>query len=366
MSAFSGQAIHDPRAMPELRAALLDFAEPGGAWGNAEQARTLRDMVGSISGKSGSDSNVIMGPRGFGREDLANALHVARFRAENALDWSRRTLADAQLYHVSEELCEILFSSEESVPHDTVLRSDMAPSPAGFVVFSEPFTGIDSDASNDAIRVDAIMWGPVKLPPREINWEVEDQFVLPGFAIATFRYAERGQPDLEDGELQRLGMSLTLPQWLPLGRSDWVLGDAIDTVPNTGIEAESATHQSMMEDRRLIAALWALIEQRKLVERTTVTAPRPAQKRLDRMGDTTSRDVVVIHLRREAHEFLPVNEDGSTGRKVGVRFYVRPFWRHQRFGRGRAESKLILIAGHWRGPDGAPLKNVERVFELDR
>ena len=55
-----------------------------------------------------------------------------------------------------------------------------------------------------------------------------------------------------------------------------------------------------------------------------------------------------------------------TGRKLNVRFPVKAHYRRQPYGKGRQLRRLVLVPAHWRGPDGAPVSKVERVWELDR
>jgi hypothetical protein len=360
---FPRQVSEDPRQMPELRRALLDFGHKGGPWERAEMVRSMQDMIGTYNGKADDvDLRAFTGPKGIGAEEMPKALEAAQIRGVNAMTWYRDGLERAQLMHVSPEMCEVLFASEQSIPPDTVLHEDMLPTPSGFCVFGQPFTGIDSGEERDEIRVDAVLWHPVRLPPRdEYLYGVDG--ALPGIAMAAFRYMDAmNQHDQMANEEMGGGNGQDSKLWLPLGRADWLFDDTIEKLPHEGLHPGKA-HDSMMEDRRLHAALWSLIQQKRLVTRTAVLASKPARKRLDRQGDTTSREVEVIHLRRP--EYRPLNADGSTGRKIGVRFTVRPHWRNQPYGKDSAKRKLILIPPHWKGDPDAPIQHTERVWSLD-
>lgn len=367
------QVFQDPREMPELRRGLLDLAAPDHFWERAEQHRAFGQMVGTFTGTSadhiihtGHGTDIITGPVGYDTADVPAALQGAMAMTRTAMQWNRTALAQAQLIHVSDELCEVLFASHESMPLDRELHREDMPSPYGLVVFETPFQGIDSGTRYENVRVDAILWGPVRLPPRDQFVSVDG--VLPGVGIAAFRWMDPRRQDDPAALAMReqLDAQDLVPSdgcWIPLGRTDWVMGDTIEQPPHQYIDVGSVVHQSMMEDRKLIAALWAIIGEKRMVERTEVRASKPARKRLARRGDTNDTSVQVIHLRRP--EYRPRNEDGTTGRHVGVRFAVRPHWRNQAYGHNREKRRLILVPPHIRGPEGAPFKHAERVWSVD-
>jgi hypothetical protein len=308
----------------------------------------------------------VTGPHGYGADELECAVDVAAKRAENMMQWNRTTIERAQLIHVSADLSDILFASVETVPGDTVLDETMPPTPYGLVVFEIPFIGMDSGEVYDACRVDALAWGPCRVPARS-DVEAREN-IRPGFSVAAFRWIDFTDDDRAIADYRRLHDECGMPlaeqdRVMPLGRTDWVTGETIDTVVHDGLTADDKAHLSMVEDRRLIAALWSLIASKRIVETTTVSAPKAARKRLERRGDTSDTTVEVVHLRRR--EYLPSHDDGGTGRRVGVRFAVRPHWRNQAHGPNHSLRKLILVPPHMKGPDGAPLRHVERVWSVD-
>jgi hypothetical protein len=350
----------DPREMPELRRAMLDLAALDGPWGQAEQVRSLQDIVGTFKGKGNSvDLRAVKGPKGYDESELQEAFAAAVDRGENAMNWYRQALRDAQLMHVTTPMCEVLFASEESVPHDVVLHEEMVPTMSGLCVFQQPFTGVDSGDEREEVRVDAILWHPVLLPPRD-EFITGTSGVLRGIAMAAFRWLDSSTQD----DIVAEDAPSTDRMWLPLGRADWLFGDTIGQPPHDGIDPDSKAHASMCEDRRLHAALWSLIQQKRMVERVPVQPRRPSRRRLDRAGDTTSRTVEVIYLRRP--EYRPRNDDGSVGRKIGVRFAVKGHWRNQPYGPGREKRRLILIPPHLKGPEDAPFHHAEKVWEVSQ
>lgn len=343
---FPSNATSDPRELPELRRALAEMAIDNGAWERSEIDRLQREQV-----RYGAD-----------RDDI-----LAFKRAINSMQWYQEMLPTAQLIHITADLCEVLFATLDSVPDDLVLSETDPPVLNGLVVFETPFIGLDSENVGNEIRVDAMLWGPVQLPPREI-WLSDADGVIPGYALASFRFMDpethTDQAALESKAMADYFGVKGNKMWMPLGRADWCIGDEIRHPTHHGIEADSLANKSMMEDRKLAAALWALVKQKRAVTVTTTTAPRHARKRLERQGDYHPKEVQVLHLRRP--EYLPRHADGSTGRKLGVRFPVRPHYRMVACGPGRSERRMVLIPPHFRGPMDAPISHIERVWEVDR
>ena len=269
VTAWNAGVFADPRLMPEMRRGLLDLSAPGGTWTGAELTRILSEMVGNASGwqsdrpeiQQTDNAIVIGGPKGFDQEEIQRMLPVADERADKAMHWYRDSLEHAQLIHVSEDLSDILFASVDTVPHDTVLTEEMMPTTHGLVLFETPFIGIDSGEVYEQVRVDAVLWGNVRLPARDDVFGTEG--VLPGVALAAFRWMDpRTQDDhaalqvrkqiADNGWDRRPGA--WAPSWLPLGRSDWLFGDRIDRTTHDLIDPESKVHASMMEDRRSVVA----------------------------------------------------------------------------------------------------------------
>lgn len=376
-------ATVDPRELPELRRALLDLSKPGESWERSEQVRSFNEMAGNPGGvgmvptpESVNDpslpggTRIISGPMGYSAEQLPEAIRSAQLHAENGMSWYRIHLQEAQLIHVSAELCEVLFASIDSMPEDRVLEISDPPVPQGLVVFQTPFIGIDAGNEFEQVRVDAMLWGPVRLPPWD-GWPLSTEAIVPGYGMGAFRYFDpQTQEDLVartmKHEAEQRGLPLeTQRSWMPLGRSDWLLDQRIDATTHCGIDPDGKAQESMKEDRKLMAALWALIRQKRIVDRRIILPSREAARRLDRAGDHTRRAVEVVHLRRP--EYRPRNEDGTLGqRRVGVRYAVRPFWRNQAWGPGWSKRRLILVPGHLRGPEGAPVQHVERIWEVDQ
>jgi hypothetical protein len=339
------RAVDQPRALPELRAALIGMASPEGVWTQAE-------MIRLMAGLDDADQEQ------YGPAAVKHAL--------NTVYWYAHLLPQAQLIYVSPEMTDFIVAAAEGVPPDTTLALTDAPAPTGLVVFGRPVYGTDAgpERPGAVVRVDGMMWGEVGLPPRDVDWTDPSTFDehtphIAGVSAAMFRMVEPGQPDEE-----ALGGPTYRTAWVPLGRSDWPWGDELASKPSEYLpHASPEQWTSMMEDRRLLTALWAVINQRRLVDRTEVWPDRALRRRLERMGQA-GRDerVSIVHLRRAE---ATAHAEGS-GRHVGVRFVVRGFYRRQPVGPGRTERKLVYVAPHWRGPLDAPVVHAERIWSVDR
>jgi hypothetical protein len=361
------RATEDPRQLPELRAALIDFAQPGRMWETSEVQRCILALSSAT--------------KGYGQKELQEVVEAAIQAGQNQVYWYRRLLPDTQLVHVSAEMVEVVESAAISVPEDYVLKQSDMPTPCGFVVFATPMWGkgyqdpmehraLDEQDKIEMvdIRVDAIMWAPVRLPPGRVSkmfWRDEDieEEGRMSVGIAAFRLVAPGMTDPFATSFYGDPRMQQRPMWMPLGRTDWPLGEPLNLPTH-----DSLGHnlwETMMDDRRKALTLWSVMQQKLLVERTTVEADRHAKRRLQRAGHKHS-PVQVIHLRRKEYRPTGDQADVPGGRHVSVRFPVRPFTRIQHYGKGNAQTKLIVVPPHWRGPVDGPVVHTERIWSVDR
>ena len=70
------------------------------------------------------------------------------------------------------------------------------------------------------------------------------------------------------------------------------------------------------------------------------------------------------HLRKTEYRALGVEE--GTGEKLRWRTPVRKHFKRQPYGPGRKLRKIIVIMPYWRGPEDAPVRHVERIWQVDR
>lgn len=230
-------------------------------------------------------------------------------------------LQRASLWWVSPEMCTLLEVAMQQLPHDIVLDDDVLLDRAGFCMFATPMLLTDAGTGTQDLVVDAVGWGPLY---------IDDAvgFTGPGIGISSYTW------------YTRVGCA-------PLGRSEWVEGQALDAFVAGQLQRGPAYCTAAAEDRRLLAAVALLARQEHLVETTTVVPDRSVQRRAVRDGRAATVRVVRVHPRHAA--------PGSSGGSLAVRTIVRGHWRRQPCGPGRTQRRTVWIAPHLRGPDAAPL-----------
>lgn len=304
--------------------------------------------------------------------------------AEREPGYHQRTLADAQLWWVSAEMCALLAAAEASVPDDTRLDATLVPSPRGLVVFEHTLSGHDAQADR-TVHVDAMTWGPVRLAKMEALSDgsvrvAEPRELLDAIGMTSYRrhnaddglsaeelaqvlrtgaiaQAQMDEPDIDANG--NVSVRLHGDVWGWLGRGDWLAGTAVAHRETCYSELSFA---SIVEDRRRLAALWLLIAQPGMTTVRESHGDRAEHRRAQRAG-RAAPTVCIVDVAR-AHRRPTTGDDSDGHRHVGVRFPVSGHWRRQAYGPERAYRRPTWIAPHWRGPDDAPLSNVEHVRVL--
>lgn len=358
---WPNRAIEDPRQVPELRAALRDMAEPGGDWEQVEIQKSIMNLAG---------------PEGYDQSELWSVMQQVQQAAKSMVGWYRHALPLSQLYHVDGEMMDVVEAAMETLPEDHVLTEEDVAAPYGLAVFGRPVIGIGATHRAERfdgdhffagemelhdLRVDAVSWGPVLLPPKgsraHESVHESDESIRHGVSFASYRYIDH---TMTDDLAMQFNRGEPFHMWLPLGRTDWVWGTPLSEKTYESIHP--MVWETMLEDRQLILSLWSLMKQRNIVTHTPVTMDKPARKRMTRAGHEPA-PVSVVRLR--TNEYRPSGEIEQTGRHLGVRFMVRPHWRHQAYGPNRSLRKLILVPPHIKGPADAPLRHTERVWKVD-
>jgi hypothetical protein len=301
-----------------------------------------------------------------------------------------RALQTAQLWWVEEPTCHLLAESAPTWPDDATLDLHNLPTPSGLAVLAHDIVGIDAVDEDASVRVSAIVWGPVTLPPAEVlasgvreGWFRKDTGRA-GLGIGMFTRLDLHK-GLDHGDLTRSAGILHMLQsdlfqpgakagdsvffgpghegtlYAYVGRTDWLDGwpasKAIEDSPSYGNAIGEA---SMAEDRKLLATLWALT-------RTTlvqVMRTRPARyiaRRSERKK--LSADVRVLRLGGQQTQTVgyspPIHK-----RDWKHSWIVRPHWRWQAHGPMWSERKLILVGPYTKGDPSLPLIGGERVWSV--
>lgn len=398
--------VHTPADVAELRLWLNDQWKPGQPFGTAAarhhayRSRTSASAAGYAS----------------------HELHC---------------LQHATLWWVAEDMVDLLLAAAAGIPDDVAL-ADLPHMPgAGLVVFAKPWLGIDADAPNRTVQVDALLWGAARLPQmpdREGN--------PPALTVSTYRLLEFDQglgsaelplvamigglahakasklppadPEVvaqvadprvergEGGELRHYATTdvdrpvsedeaaaalmadhgpgtvgsfqpdpnlpghgtfakddqhafrLTGSTWVPLGRSDWPVGDKLGQAPYT---MDDHTLASYVEDRKVLAALWHLLHQEGIAQQEVRRSPRPTERRTKRANiDPQLAEVRVVVLRKLERTEAEPDGDEHAKREWSHRWLVSGHWRWQPYGPKRSLRRLTYVRPHVRGPEDKPLK----------
>lgn len=287
--------------------------------------------------------------------------------------WINRTLKAAALWWVEPGTCEVLAESAPSIPADLTLDLRDLPTPCGLAVLAVDLEGIDADPAwnvlRGKVRVSGIMWGPITIGISDT--EVYEAISIGTFSRSIFR---------DDTVLSLEEMTIAYPtlakivdsnryKWPDhgdlfayLGRSDWLPGACPDTpLPGDILASSERTLASKAEDRRLIAALWALTRT-TVVDVTTPPIPRSTVRRAKRAGlDPTVRVLSLGGTRTHRADSEPT---GTSSREHHHSWIVSPHFRWQAHGPGRSERKLILVPSHLKGDPALPLLGADRVWRV--
>lgn len=293
-------------------------------------------------------------------------------------EWEETQLRQASLWWVSAPMVDLLMAAVASIPEDTRVQDLPSPSPSGLVVFEKPWWGVSSTSGKE-VSVSAILWGSTRLPPsptakdhpalclsvssyfhRDARFGLSpDELGTAASTGALSLARERRIGEVEDGPHKGAPtFALEGDIWAPLGRSDWPLEDTLGQTLSERIDPVAMT--SMIEDRRVIAALWSMVAQEAVAETETRPAARQARRRGERAGVTNDSKVRIVTLRRR-HRSTPHEDSESRAVDWSHRWFVNGYWRWQPVGPGRQERRLTWVRPHVKGPEDKELQVKDEV-----
>lgn len=243
-------------------------------------------------------------------------------------------LRQAELFHVSEPMCQLAAAAESTLPGFT-LRPPDAPAGCGLVYFAEPIQsgryGGAPGGQRLPLPVTAASWGSAG--GNLVVWFYTD----PG----TYRQVAGARtPALP-------GMSLAAIQHF-----------ADPVVVPWGSEYHTADLPPGVVTRCLayLLTVWLLMSQ-PLAEVGEAEFSRAERRRSSPRKPLPP--VRVITLRR------PAGGGGeAAGRDYCHQWLVRGHWRNQPVGPGRSEIRPVWVSPHVKGPAGAPMLGGEKVYAL--
>lgn len=242
-------------------------------------------------------------------------------------DFIRAGLSEAALWWIGADASNLIEHAAPSMPPAT-LTLDLMADTTGFVFFDASITGHDADHEDAEIPVDCLLWD-------RRNIRDHDAVSI----IAWFHDRDLGVP-------------------IPLGRSDWIIGT--DTDHRTpGIPSDTA-QASIVEDRRLLAALWQLSSQTSITETVEAAPDRATQRRLARRGHEVP-NVRIVNLASRRRAQGGQSGDTEASREYQRRWIVDGHWRQQAYGPQWSQRRPVYIAPHIKGPEDKPLVTPEPV-----
>lgn len=252
---------------------------------------------------------------------------------DQLLDRMVNHLRAADLYWISDDMTALAMHAGEQLAAARWASADR-PSPIGLAVFDGGLGMVDVAPGVHA-PVQALAWGPGP-DSTLIVWHLlngpELLSQLPGADVS------RVPPLLAVREV-RLPVT---DQAIPL-----------DDLP---------AYEGMRPSRPIVgalAAMWHLVQQPQLVDRTTVE-PGRADARALRRADMPDEGVTLVALRRQ---YTPQDRDPDAGssRHYKHRWIVSGHWRDQPYGPGQSLRRKTWVPSHVKGPEGAPLLSTEKV-----
>ncbi len=278
--------------------------------------------------------------------------------------WHQQALSNASLYYVTDEMCELIYNTVPYIPDNTDIESLSIPSEYGLVVFAKPFYGIDSVTKNKKeVEVDAILWGPA------ITQDLQC------ITISSFHCLDKEKSQttkLSRLDLQKAGFLedacvLKDKIWIPLGYSDWPLSYPIFEPTNNNLDDQN---ESGVEDRRLLAALFTILDSKKIIEPNSYYyVDRATRRRNSKKQIKAPSNIRLVTLKQSVVENAEV-ENVETENKNHIeyshRFMVRMHPVLQPCGAGGKDRKLIVRGPYIKGPEDKPLIIKETVNILKK
>jgi hypothetical protein len=252
-------------------------------------------------------------------------------------------IANAELFHVTEHMTELVKTAADSLPEFTLVPEDL-PAPCGFILFDEPVYIVDYDEG--AAPVVAIVWGPWQNSPWPDGGVWATTYTDSNALIAN-RKASGGITEQEAIHLRANNPPLLLDNegQIPFS-ADPILED-----PRGEVEERQG------RVLRILRSTWLLMGQ-SVATVENAEFDRAARKRYRREGKEPPT-VRVISLRKPATG--GAGEPGN--REYHHRWIVRGHWRKQWYASVN-DHRPVWIAPYVKGPEGAPLIGGERVYSL--
>lgn len=283
-------------------------------------------------------------------------------KAKAMMHLHRQHVQRADLYRVTEDMGALLDHAAQGLNAEDEWDTSLAPTSHGLVRFDHPV--ICHDIRGRALKAHWLVWGPFPHPHRP--------------AMLFTWYTDYTDPD--DVGLPWMNQQLieagVNTEWLRkmTGRWGWVgaewrangypVGEEVIQTPEELADEVRAEGDTPAGDStnlpRYVHALWLMLNQ-------TITAldQEPAQRAARRRAERENRPTTVTTVRLRRIEHASRNE-GESLVEWHSRWIVRGHWRWQPYGTGRKQRRRIWIAPFIKGPEEAPLRLTNKVYDLSR
>lgn len=266
------------------------------------------------------------------RDELVSTYHSFPLKdGPSKFEGQVAALRKADLYALSQNASEVAREASCSMADVHILSEDM-PSQHGLILLPR---GFDEVKSTDGLKVSAIFWMTLNhVSPKTL-------LVIPLFETSLMP-CKNPRCKRPHGTLRKAG-----EWWIPL--------DSRTTLP-----MHSAENADVIDESRLIEFLytaWIFMQQSELTTVSPVNSRSPNPKR---KGEMKTHKVSVIDMRR----YEPtVAAPGGNSREHDHRWIVSGHWRNQWYPK-RGINKPKWIPAYIKGPEGAPVRHVEKVHAL--
>lgn len=239
-------------------------------------------------------------------------------------------LAAAELFHISDEFCELAAAAHDSMPSHVLTRFD-PPCERGLAMIADPSDTRTPRHLGDTagwfwiVRTDGLRVGTV------IDVDSDARFTEPAWAPYLYSVNES-----------------VVVKW----------GVSVDSMSDFGGSPEDVTAAGPMLWASNLIVFWNLLRQRGLASDTAVMPPRAVRRREQRAGREPSpvRVIALPGVRAASGE-------GSGGRDWRHRWVVRGHWRQQWYP-SIQDHRPVWIAPHLKGPEDAPLLGGQKVYAV--
>lgn len=250
-------------------------------------------------------------------------------------------LQHAEPFYVTSEILFLLHVMGETFPSSPILPENL-PVPRGFVWFERPVDGLTGFLWWPGLNIDR------SGPSTHAVFIADVEKSLEASGIEIFRQIPNFKPSPYGAE-----SFLNSPP-----EDHWDDFEASDP--------QEAAHERLLGQRRLFATFVAFLQQPFTLSKSRgfQQASRGVRRRMEREHPEARVRVVLL---RETSRRTIADEAGE-GSSPEVRFPVRGHWHQYWLGKANERRRLELrwVETYVKGPEGAPLRDPQRLFAVAR